>query len=173
MDDRLVFNKTAKGVAEIAVRSTALSTSVRRLLILIDGKRTVAELAPLFTPGAIGGAINLLESEGYIARAPGFEPTRPVTRSLEPSPPAPLGVNPAQNPPGEGNPLPLDEAKRRAVRELVDRLGPEAETMSLRIEQCRNGDELLERLREAERLVAIFLGAAAAQDYVRALRSAR
>jgi hypothetical protein len=64
----------------------------------------------------------------------------------------------------------LDEARRRAVRELNDRLGPDATTMSIRIEQCTNAEDLRERLREAERLVAGFLGDLVAQDFVRALR---
>jgi hypothetical protein len=66
--------------------------------------------------------------------------------------------------------LTLAEARRRAVRELTDRLGPDASTMSIRIEQCGNADELRDRLREAERLVAGLLGEAAAQDFVRSLR---
>jgi hypothetical protein len=45
--------------------------------------------------------------------------------------------------------------------------------MSMRIEKCKNADELRDRLREAERLVAGMIGEAAAQDYVRALRRAR
>jgi hypothetical protein len=40
----------------------------------------------------------------------------------------------------------------------------------MRIEACRNIDEFRERVRDAERYVAAALGAAAAQDYLRALR---
>jgi hypothetical protein len=64
----------------------------------------------------------------------------------------------------------LDEAKRRAVRELTDRLGPGAEGVSLRIESCRTIEDFRERVREAERLVTAALGPAAAADYLRALR---
>jgi tellurite resistance protein len=64
----------------------------------------------------------------------------------------------------------LEEAKRRAVRELTDRLGPEAETVALRIESCRTIEDFRERVREAERFVTAVLGAAAAADYLRALR---
>jgi hypothetical protein len=42
--------------------------------------------------------------------------------------------------------------------------------MAIRIEHCRNVDELRDRLREAERLVAGFLGENAAQEFVRAMR---
>ena len=73
-------------------------------------------------------------------------------------------------PPEERNLLTLEEAKRRAVRELLDRLGPDGDQMAQRIERCRNADELRERLREAERLIAGFFNESAAQDFVRALR---
>jgi hypothetical protein len=68
------------------------------------------------------------------------------------------------------NPITLEEAKRRAVRELNDRLGPEAESMAIRLENCRTIEQFRERVREAERFVAAALGQAAAQEYVRALR---
>ena len=42
----------------------------------------------------------------------------------------------------------LKEAKRRAVRELNDRLGPEADVMAMRIEACRSIDEFRERVRD-------------------------
>jgi regulator of protease activity HflC (stomatin/prohibitin superfamily) len=64
----------------------------------------------------------------------------------------------------------LEAVKRRAVRELSDRLGPDAEVMAVRIEQCRTPDELRQRLHEAERLVAGILGEAQGQDFLRALR---
>jgi hypothetical protein len=70
----------------------------------------------------------------------------------------------------ELTPITLDEAKRRAVRELNDRLGPDAEVVAIRIESCRSIEEFRERVRDAERFVSAALGAAAAQDYLRALR---
>ena len=57
-----------------------------------------------------------------------------------------------------------------AVRELTDRLGPLAESLAVRIEQCRTAEELRVRIRDAERLLAGMMGEAAAVDYMRALR---
>ena len=45
----------------------------------------------------------------------------------------------------------LEEAKRRAVRELTDRLGPGAESLAIRIEGCKTIEDFRERVREAER----------------------
>lgn len=173
MDARIVYVKTAKGVAEMAARSAGLAVATRRVLILVDGKRTVADLAPLLKPGEIDGVLAQLESQGFIRRDKPAEATRLPARIPAPSPTTPPEVNTLAGTLEERNLLTLDEAKRRAVRELVDRLGPEADALSLRIEQCRDGDELRGRLREAERLVAGFLGEAAVQDFLRALRRAR
>jgi hypothetical protein len=70
----------------------------------------------------------------------------------------------------ELSPITLEEAKRRAVRELNDRLGPDADVIAIRIESCKTIEDFRARVREAERYVATALGASAAQDYLRALR---
>jgi len=175
MDERLVFSKTSKGVAEVAARSAALTLAARRILIMVDGKRTAADLAVLLKPGEIDEVLTALETQGFIVRNGGADVSRPSSRqTLAPNTlSGPLDVNTVGGEPEERNLLTLEEAKRRAVRELLDRLGPDGETMSMRIEQCKNADALRERLREAERLVAGMNGEAAAQDYVRALRRAR
>jgi hypothetical protein len=67
-------------------------------------------------------------------------------------------------------PITLEEAKRRASRELTDRLGPDAEVVAIRLENCKSIEEFRERVREAERLIAAVLGQPVAQEYLRALR---
>jgi hypothetical protein len=171
MDGTLIYAKTPKGVAEVSVRSAQLSMTTRRVLIMMDGKRTIDELSVLVRPGEIENIVAQLESAGMAQRASG-EPSLDVPtingREME----AAAG---SASPAGEiddrdFNPITFEEAKRRAVRELTDRLGPEAETMAIRIEQCRTIEEFRNRVRESERFVATALGAAAAQDYLRALR---
>src|SRR5262245_62447694 len=85
LDDRLVYAKTAKGAAEVSSRSGAVSLAARRVLIMIDGKRTVAELAPLARTGEIGGIIEQLEAQGLVhpAHASATSP------SAAPAPPPP------------------------------------------------------------------------------------
>lgn len=174
MDETLVYIKTPKGVAEVAARGGTLSLASRRVLIMIDGRRPLSELAPLLKPGEIDGVIATLESQDFVHRA-GGESSRPSARTSETVLPASvsgtLEVNTVMNEiSDEHNLLTLDEAKRRAVREINDRLGPDGDQMALRIERCKNSDELRERLREAERLVAGYYNETAAQDFVRALR---
>lgn len=181
LNDRIVFAKTPKGSAEVAARGGALTLSARRILIMIDGKRSLGELSAMLRSVEIETLIGLLESQGFIQRSSGasggpptvFGTTRIEEPAREPLPPLgreTLDVNTVSNDIDERPLLTIEEAKRRAVRELNERLGPEAEIMAVRLEQARSADELRDRLREAERLVAGLLGEAAAADYLRALR---
>jgi hypothetical protein len=171
MDGSLIYVKTPQGVAEVGARSAQLSMVARRVLIMMDGRRTVDELAMFVRAGEIDAIVTQLESAGLAERAGGAAPTTVAPQAA--------GAPAAEEPPTVAAPAPeerdlapitLDEAKRRAVRELSDRLGPDADVMAMRIEDCRSIDEFRERVRDAERFVAAALGAAAAQDYVRALR---
>jgi hypothetical protein len=168
MDGSLVYAKTPKGVAEIAARSAQLSMTTRRVLIMIDGKRSVDELSVLLRPGEVDAVIAQLESAGLIQRSTGSHVLDVPTVFGREAEAMPTTQGPAAG--EEGNPMTLEEAKRRAVRELTDRLGPGAEGVSLRIENCRTIEDFRERVREAERLVTAALGPAAAADYLRALR---
>src|SRR5262245_57584417 len=162
VDDRLVYAKTAKGVAEVGSRSGDVSLAARRVLIMVDGKRTVAELGPFARTGEVGASLEQLEAQGFVQLASASAPAPPPT-----FPPSPEPVEEV----GEDRPFAnFESVKRRAVRELSDRLGPDAEVMAARIEHCRNFDELRQRLHEAERLVAGMLGDTQAQEFLRALR---
>jgi hypothetical protein len=177
LNDKLVFAKTPKGATEVATRGGGLTMAARRILIMVDGKRSLGELAAMLRSNELDGVINLLETQGFIQRSSGASGGPPTvfgnTRMDEPTrelPTETLEVNTIANEGEERQLLTIEEAKRRAVRELNDRLGPEAEIMAVRLEQTRTADELRDRLREAERLVAGLLGEAAAAEYLRALR---
>jgi hypothetical protein len=172
MDGSLVYAKTPKGVAEVGTRSAHLPMTTRRVLIMIDGRRTLDDLAVLLRPGELDGVITQLEGAGLIQRASAAALDVPTVAgrgdSGRESESSPTTQGPA--PGEEANPITLEEAKRRAVRELTDRLGPDAETLAMRIEGCRSIEDFRERVREAERFVSAALGPAAAADYLRALR---
>jgi hypothetical protein len=168
MDGLVVYTKTAKGIAEIATRTAQLSMTARRVLIMVDGKRTVDELAVLLRPGEIDGVIAQLESGGLIHRYTSSHALDVPTVAGREVDAMPVTQGPSGS--EEANPMTLEEAKRRAVRELTDRLGPDAEALSLRIESCRTIEDFRECVREAERFVTGAMGSAAAADYLRALR---
>ncbi len=166
MDKARVFKKTANGQAEVTARSGSLTMPMRRALIMIDGKRTVAELAPLLRPGEIDSVLAALLEKGYIepaaADTPPVEPASPPSIS-----PGPRTLSDVSDP---NRFMSIDEAKRRVVRELTDRLGPEAEYLAIKIEQCGSVDELRERIRDAERLLTSAISERVAQEFLQALR---
>ena len=168
MDGSVVYTKTAKGIAEIATRTAQLSMTSRRVLIMVDGKRTVDELAALLRPGEIDAVITQLETGGLIHRHAAIHALDVPTVAGREVDAMPVTQGPSGS--EEANPMTLEEAKRRAVRELTDRLGPDAEALSLRIESCRTIEDFRECVREAERFVTGAMGSAAAAEYLRALR---
>jgi hypothetical protein len=68
IDYSIVFAKTPKGVAEINSRSGALSLQARRVLIMIDGRRPVAELMAVVRTGEFDGIISTLETQNMIEK---------------------------------------------------------------------------------------------------------
>jgi hypothetical protein len=95
MDGSIVYSKTPKGVAEVAARSAQLSMTARRILIMIDGRRSIEDLLPVVRHGELDGIISQLEGSGLIQRrsaarrrrrstgAIRFTFSRPVTGGIE------------------------------------------------------------------------------------------
>ncbi len=175
MDGTLVYSKTPIGIAEISLRSAQLPMTTRRVLIMIDGKRTVDDLSILLKPGEIDSVIASLEGGGLIQRIShqgaidvptinGRDTESSLPSAL--SGPSTTGGLDDRDP----NPITLEEVKRRAVRGLNDRLGPDAETLAIRIENCRTIEQFRNCVREAERFITMALGTNAAQEYLRSLR---
>jgi hypothetical protein len=64
----------------------------------------------------------------------------------------------------------FDETKRVAMREVMDRLGPNGDTLAVKIERATNPAELRAVLAETERVMSAFLGEAAARAFVQKVR---
>lgn len=62
----VVFHKTAKGTEEMEKRNHGLGPKVRRILIMIDGKRTVDALREMIPSDDLTHTIGVLEEEGFI-----------------------------------------------------------------------------------------------------------
>lgn len=122
---------------------------------------SVGNLSPVATPAPMPAPAP--------ARAPTFAP------GMATSPSVPAQV-PAQNPAlanastDDRIQQNFEETRRRALREISDRLGPDGDHLVQKIERSRNNEELRELVREAERLIAVFYKEVAAQDFIRALR---
>jgi len=150
LDETLVFHKTALGAEEIGGPSRTLAAKLRRALILVDGAKSVAQLAPMFRQGEIDTILEELQAAGHISLAGG---------EVASSAPAAGEAAPANSP------LRFDEAKRAAMREVMDRLGPNGDSLAVKIERAGNPSELRTVLGEAERLLSAYLGAAAARAF--------
>ena len=63
------FAKTPKGHEEITSKAGGLSPRVRRVLIFVDGKRTVDELRGMLQSDDLQHTLGMLEEAGYIELA--------------------------------------------------------------------------------------------------------
>ena len=62
----VVFIKTAKGQEEITAKTGGLTARVRRVLIFIDGHRTVSEIGEMLHASDLQNTLDMLEEAGFI-----------------------------------------------------------------------------------------------------------
>lgn len=146
LDESLVFQKTEAGVSEMATPALRLPPKLRRALILVDGAKSVSELAPMFRPGEVEPILMDLQARGLLTLTGG------------------VVAEAADRPDAGGAPGAItadvfEEVRRQAMREVSHRLGPNGDTLALKIERCKTPEELRVALREAEKILASFLGA--------------
>lgn len=80
-----VPTKTLKGMEEIANRTYQLSASLRQVLIMVDGRSTIAQLAKkLVGFGPVEALLVELELEGFIAPEPGIASGEGASKRLIP-----------------------------------------------------------------------------------------
>lgn len=162
-----VYQKSGKGSQALATRDPALTPKLRSMLILVDGKRTVEELAKL--------AAMLGDPEELLAQLVQLEMVQPCASAPAPlaasSAPAPLAASSAPAPLAGAVTLP--EAQRFAVRRLTDLLGPTAEELCLRIEHTRNAVDFAAAIKKAEAVLRDFKGAEAAATFAREMLAHR
>lgn len=149
----VVFQKTDKGREEIAKRTYRLPARVRSMLILVDGRRSAAQL--LDQGRHFGDAEQFLRDlvEG------GF-------------------VEPAGGPPhGEASLATVADAVMPALRSfaqrfVVDALGPDGDEIAVKIEQARDAAELDARLERVRDLLRELRGPRVAERFWRELQAA-
>ena len=115
----VVFTKTPKGQEEIARRSGGLTPRQRRVLIFIDGKRTVAELREMVQSDDLQHTLGMLEEEAYIEVASVLDELGQAT-----APDGPLPSITAFRPMDEVGPRELEMAKNFMMNSLKAFVGP-------------------------------------------------
>jgi hypothetical protein len=141
-----VYRKTRKGTLEIETRALKLAPRFRNLLILVDGRRSDAELAVL-VPSAGARALEALAQGGFVEA---------IGETAGPS--APTGM------PGTSG---LDHAtfeqwQRDVVQSLLEQAGPMGEALALQMERARDAEELRPLVVTAAQVVAQAKGRSAA-----------
>lgn len=64
----LCFAKTAKGIVEIRDRLEGIPTRARQVLILVNGRRSIAELSQLIPEPQLSTHLRVLEAQAFITR---------------------------------------------------------------------------------------------------------
>lgn len=154
-----IYSKTADGQNEIETRARRLTPRARSTLILVDGKRSAAELGKLVQQA--DETLQALLEAGLI------EVVATKSAPLKDTVPAPLsGAAAAAPAPASGMAVVEFEATRRdAVRAINDLLGPEAETLALRMERAADADQLRVALERAVAYIANARGGGAAAQF--------
>jgi hypothetical protein len=173
MDPKVIYRKTDKGQEEMATRVHHLPSRERSILVLVDGKRTGAELVEKSRHFGDGEAfLNHLVETGFVepvadgARLP---PPASELRHVTPSPavsPAPVTVRPrSPASPGSASTIALTETINFARHFLLGALGPDADELAARLESSRNLKELAQTLAKGREALAVLAGRRKADEF--------
>ena len=154
-DPRLVFSKTPRGQDEVAQRVPGLSIFARRILILVDGRRSLRDLAPFARPGEIEHIVDDLQARGLIVLSG-------IADAL-------TDEEIAEQARRERQAL---EGLQRALDGVFAReLGAEGLVLDARVRDCVNLDLMRRLLREALDAVARERGPRAIEPLLRTIRA--
>lgn len=177
MDKNTLFGKTAAGREALTSRPAGLGPRLRSLLIMVDGKRNLAEFEKL--AGSLeqaanslnelmaGGWVEIVGADGLpkaVAAVPAAAPVEvPATAPFQPEVSQPVPVNPPAAAPAAM--LPFSEARRQVVRFINDQLGPMGETLAIRAEGCKTPADLQAALPRIRDGLKSFKGSAVLQQF--------
>lgn len=157
-----IYRKTDAGIAEVQARALGLRAELRRLLILIDGTATLGRLAAFVRGSEIDFLIAELEIQGLITTGvAGANTARPGSSGVG-STEGLLEPTAAQ----------LQAVRRTAVRTLHDMLGPGADDLAVKIERCKDANEMRVAITDVRLAVDRQMGTAFGQRFLDAVRGA-
>jgi hypothetical protein len=157
-----ILKKTEKGLNALKVRDPMLTQKARVLLILIDGKKTIRELAPLFTAGSdTHEKFNELVQAGFVAEVLQLEVLQTQIDASDTSNAIKKTetTNSAQN---------LQVAIRAASRMLTDILGPNSDVLCMQLEKCKTKDEFNAKILEYRKVVGTMRTEKHGDEFVKA-----
>ena len=148
MNPGVTCSKTDKGRAALAERGHALSGLQRRVLIMVDGKRTVNDLGAFVRIGELDAVLEHLLREGLI------ESTDDMTALQAPAAPGFAAACEKQAPRAATHPEEFLKVRQQTSNFVRERLGSAGEPICTAIERCESPAELRKLLRGVE----IFIG---------------
>lgn len=169
MDNNTLLAKTDKGREALAARPPELGPRLRSALIMVDGKKNVAELVKF--GGALASLEQLVEAGWVVEVDASGQPVQRASSdagvAVDAAAPAeePSAVTAAPAPAPAPQTLPYSEARRMVVRYINDQLGPMGELTAIRVEGCKSPADLqamLPRIRDA---LSNYRNAAAVQRF--------
>ena len=161
MNPGTIPSKTDKGRQEMVRRSDVLSPLQRRLLILVDGRRTVNDLDAFVRVGELEPALACLFEFGYVA-APGEPVALPA-----PAAPGYAAQDDTQPARPATSPMEFERVRDEASRFIHQRLGDAAGPICAAVERCASPHELRQVLRGVEVFVGQRLDPQTAQGFAR------
>lgn len=153
MQAQAIYRKSDKGTEAIATRAHGVGGKLRMLLITVDGKKTVEELARVAQ--GMGESIELvrqLEAEGLIELVSAGVPERVAAAAAVPGASAAAVAS-------------LGKAKALATRLLAEQLGPLADELAIRLEAARDIPQFVDAMKRAYAVVREVKGQAAADRF--------
>ena len=179
VNPKSVYRKTEAGIAEVQVRTLGLRAELRRLLILIDGTATLDRLAAFVRGSEIDFLVAELEYNGLVTSAP-IVPIAPIGRGQATIKASAAG---AANPPSHSANAGMEgvleptaaqvlAVRRVAIHMLHEILGPDADSVAVKIERCKNSQEMRVAITEVRQMLDRQRGAVVGQRFLDAVRGA-
>lgn len=161
----MLFIKTDAGRAEMAGRSRNLSALQRRVLILVDGNKTVNALQAFVRVGELPGALEHLLHEGLIDSIGTSASTD--TRLQTPVAPGFVAAEAAEAPRPATSLQEFIKVRQQASDFVQDKLGSAGEPICAAIDRCQSPAELRKMLRGVEIFVGQRMSAETTQAFAR------
>lgn len=156
MDAQAIYRKSEKGSEAIAARAHGVGGKLRMLLILVDGKKNIADLTKLAVGlGESAQLIDQMIKEGLIELASG-EAGEVATMPVGLAAASDAKVAPAGD---------LVPAKTLAARLLIELLGPMADDLCLKIESAKDAPQFIDIMKRAYGVVREIKGKDAADRF--------
>lgn len=153
--------KTEKGRLEVARRSGSLTSVQRRLLILVDGMKSVNDLGAYVRAGELAVSLAHLQGLGLIV------PTGDEVTLEPPAGPGFTASKPAELARAATSPKEFIVVRSETAQFVRDRLGPSGDPICAAIERCNSPQELRSTLRGIEVFVGQRLDPQTTQEFAR------